>query len=63
MDDLNCYSCNEHLTASTGKLENNIWTVRCPKCKAVNRLEPDAKLGGKLVAKQFAVSAAHASRA
>lgn len=40
MDDLNCFSCNVHLTSSTGKLQNNVRTVQFPACKAINRLEP-----------------------
>lgn len=51
MDELNCVVCHQRLTTSTGRLHNNVWTVWCPSCKTVNRLEPDPNLGGKLVAK------------
>ena len=49
-EQLTCISCKAPLMASTGKFQNNVWTVQCPACKAVNRLVPDPKLGGKLVA-------------
>lgn len=52
MDDLKCYSCHEPLTTSTGKLQDNVWTVLCPACKAVNKLVPDPDRGGTLVAKK-----------
>ena len=52
MDDLKCYSCKEPLTASTGKLQDNVWTVLCPACKVVNKLAPDPDRGGTLVAKK-----------
>ena len=52
MDDLKCCACNEPLTTSTGKLQNNVWTVKCPACKAVNKLVPDPNHSGSLVAKK-----------
>jgi phage FluMu protein Com len=52
MEDLKCYSCNEPLATSTGKLQNNVWTVVCPECKAINKLVPDPNRGGALVAKK-----------
>ncbi len=52
MDDLKCHSCNKPLTTSTGKLHNNVWTVVCPDCKAINKLVPNPDRAGSLVAKK-----------
>ncbi len=53
MDELKCISCSNQLRTSTGKLYNNVWTVKCPACSAVNVLTPDPTCGGRLVAERI----------
>jgi hypothetical protein len=52
---LDCGAYGGRLTLTTGKLQNNIWIVRCPRCRAPNRLDAQPPLGGKLLASEHKI--------
>ena len=49
MEELRCFSCKAGLGSATAVLKDDIWTVPCPSCAVINRLQPHPDRDGGLV--------------